>query len=89
LTRTAAREWAADGIVVNCYCPAAYEIRENRATNPFLTAADARFLNQHPTGRIGDAEDDIGPVVRFLCSDACRYLTGETLMVDGGAYTSA
>jgi NAD(P)-dependent dehydrogenase (short-subunit alcohol dehydrogenase family) len=40
-------------------------------------------------GRIGDAELDIGPVVRFLCSDACRYLTGETLMVDGGAYISA
>jgi NAD(P)-dependent dehydrogenase (short-subunit alcohol dehydrogenase family) len=89
LTRTAAREWAADGIVVNCYCPAAYEIRPNRATNPFLAAADARFLNQHPTGRAGDAEGDIAPVVRFLCSDACRYLTGETLMVDGGAYTSA
>jgi NAD(P)-dependent dehydrogenase (short-subunit alcohol dehydrogenase family) len=88
LTRTAAREWASDGIVVNCYCPAAYEIRPDR-TNPFLAAADARFLNQHPTGRIGDAEHDIGPVVRFLCSDACRYLTGETLMVDGGAYTSA
>jgi NAD(P)-dependent dehydrogenase (short-subunit alcohol dehydrogenase family) len=89
LTRTAAREWAAEGIVVNCYCPAAYEIREDRTTNPYLAAADARFLNQHPTGRIGDAEHDIGPVVRFLCSDACRYLTGETLMVDGGAYTSA
>jgi NAD(P)-dependent dehydrogenase (short-subunit alcohol dehydrogenase family) len=89
LTRTAAREWAADGIVVNCYCPAAYEIRDNRATNPYLVGADERFLTQHPTGRIGDAEDDIGPVVRFLCSDACRYLTGETLMVDGGAYTSA
>jgi len=88
LTRTAAREWASDGIVVNCYCPAAYEIRPDR-TNSFLAAADARFLNQHPTGRIGDAEHDIGPVVRFLCSDACRYLTGETLMVDGGAYTSA
>jgi NAD(P)-dependent dehydrogenase (short-subunit alcohol dehydrogenase family) len=89
LTRTAAREWAVDGIVVNCYCPAAYEIRDNRATNSYLAGADARFLTQHPTGRIGDAEEDIGPVVRFLCSDACRYLTGETLMVDGGAYTSA
>jgi NAD(P)-dependent dehydrogenase (short-subunit alcohol dehydrogenase family) len=89
LTRTAAREWAADGIVVNCYCPAAYETRTNQTTDPFLSAADARFRHQHPTGRVGDAESDIGPVVRFLCSDSCRYLTGETLMVDGGAYTSA
>ena len=37
-------------------------------------------------GRQGDPEDDIGPVARFLCSDACRYLTGQTLMVDGGAF---
>ena len=89
LTRTAAREWAADGFVVNCYCPAAYETRANHTTDPFLAAADARFRHQHPTGRVGNAENDIGPVVRFLCSDSCRYLTGETLMVDGGAYTSA
>ena len=89
LTRTAAREWAADGIAVNCYCPASYEIRPDHVTDPFLAAADSRFRNQHPTGRAGDAENDIGPVVRFLCSDACRYLTGETLMVDGGAYVSA
>ena len=88
LTRTTAREWARDGIVANCYCPASYEDRPG-AISPFLAAADERFRHQHPTGRIGSAEDDIGPVVRFLCSDACRYLTGETLMVDGGAYTSA
>ena len=89
LTRTAAREWAADGIVVNCYCPASYEERSTTEVSPYLAAADARFRYQHPSGRIGDAELDIGPVVRFLCSDACRYLTGETLMVDGGAYISA
>jgi NAD(P)-dependent dehydrogenase (short-subunit alcohol dehydrogenase family) len=89
LTRTAAREWAADGIVVNCYCPASYETRPNHTSDPYLAGADSRFRNQHPTGRVGDAEKDIGPVVRFLCSDACRYLTGETLMVDGGAYVSA
>jgi NAD(P)-dependent dehydrogenase (short-subunit alcohol dehydrogenase family) len=89
LTRTAAREWAADGIIVNCYCPASYEERPTAEVSPYLAAADARFRYQHPSGRVGDAELDIGPVVRFLCSDACRYLTGETLMVDGGAYISA
>jgi NAD(P)-dependent dehydrogenase (short-subunit alcohol dehydrogenase family) len=88
LTRTAAREWAADGIIVNCYCPASYE-EPTGEVSPYLAAADARFRHQHPSGRIGDAELDIGPVVRFLCSDSCRYLTGETLMVDGGAYITA
>ena len=38
-----------------------------------------------PISRDGDAEDDIGPIVTFLLSDACRYMTGQTLMADGGA----
>jgi NAD(P)-dependent dehydrogenase (short-subunit alcohol dehydrogenase family) len=33
---------------------------------------------------VHDAEHDLGPVVAFPCSDACRYLTGQTLMLDGG-----
>ena len=40
-------------------------------------------------GRDGDAEHDIAPVVGFLLSDGCRYLKGETLVVDGGGYTRA
>ena len=36
--------------------------------------------------RGGGAETDIGPVALFLCSDACRYLTGQTFMVDGGTF---
>ena len=37
-------------------------------------------------GRQGDPELDIGAVAWFLCSDACRYLTGHTFMADGGAF---
>ena len=46
-------------------------------------------MREHPIGRQGDPEDDIGPVALFLCSDACRYLTGQTFMVDGGAFLFA
>ena len=37
-------------------------------------------------GRIGDPFTDIAPVAVFLASDDCRYLTGNTLFVDGGAH---
>ena len=40
-------------------------------------------------GEVGRPEDDIGPVALFLCSDGCRYLTGQTFMVDGGAFLFA
>jgi len=90
ITRSAAREWAADGIVVNCYCPASFEARTSQGpVNPFVQASHDRFWHQHPMARVGDAERDIGPVVAFLCSDACRYMTGETLMIDGGTNTWA
>ena len=88
LTRTAAREWGRDGIVVNCICPAAASKRgQDSAARD--TEAYQQFLREHPIGRQGDPEDDIGPVALFLCSDACRYLTGQTLMVDGGAFLFA
>lgn len=89
LTRTAAKEWARDGIIVNCYCPASFENRPGVPPGEFLRASHDEFWRNHPMGRVGDAADDIGPVVRFLCSDACRYMTGQTLMVDGGTYTWA
>jgi NAD(P)-dependent dehydrogenase (short-subunit alcohol dehydrogenase family) len=88
LTRTAAREWGRDGIVVNCVCPAAESKRGQEAA---ARDSDAyrEFMRTHPVGRQGDPEDDIAPVVLFLCSDAARYLTGQTLMVDGGAFLFA
>lgn len=83
LTRTAAREWAIDGIVVNAIAPAA-------ATHKGAAAKQSEgyriFIENCQMKRQGDPESDIGPLAWFLCSDACRYLTGHTFMADGGAF---
>jgi NAD(P)-dependent dehydrogenase (short-subunit alcohol dehydrogenase family) len=85
LTRTAAREWAPYGITANVICPAAastsYEAfaRANPENARAMAAAN-------PMGRIGDPERDIAGVALFLASEDCRYLTGNTLFVDGGAH---
>ena len=83
LTRTAAREWAADGIVVNCIAPAAADHHGDAAKQ---SEGYRTFVENCPMGRQGDPEADIGPIAWFLCSDACRYLTGHTFMADGGAF---
>jgi len=85
LTRTAAREWGRDGIVVNAIAPGAASKRGLEAAARDDDAHRA-FMRDHPMGRQGDPEEDIGPVALFLCSDACRFLTGHTLRVDGGAF---
>lgn len=85
LTRTAAREWAPHGIVANAICPGAKSAASRRvfAEHPELEAmADA----MNPMGRLGDPETDIAPVALFLASDDARYLTGNTLFVDGGSH---
>jgi NAD(P)-dependent dehydrogenase (short-subunit alcohol dehydrogenase family) len=86
-TRTAAREWAATGIVCNVICPAAKSASFHRVMSEhpeLIAAADAA----NPMGRIGDPYDDISPVALFLASDDCRYLTGDTLFVDGGSHVN-
>jgi len=85
LTRTAAREWASTGVVVNAICPAAKSaaFRRVMGEHPELEAAAD---GANPMGRIGDPYRDIAPVVSFLASDECRYLTGNTLFVDGGSH---
>jgi NAD(P)-dependent dehydrogenase (short-subunit alcohol dehydrogenase family) len=85
LTRTAAREWGRDGIVVNAIAPGAASKRGQDAAQR-NDAEYREFLRDHPMGRQGDPEHDIGPVAQFLCSDACRFVTGQTFMVDGGAF---
>jgi NAD(P)-dependent dehydrogenase (short-subunit alcohol dehydrogenase family) len=84
-TRTAAREWAGTGVVCNVICPAAKSaaFKVVMAEHPELVAAaDA----SNPMGYIGDPYRDIAPVALFLASEDCRYLTGNTLFVDGGSH---
>jgi NAD(P)-dependent dehydrogenase (short-subunit alcohol dehydrogenase family) len=83
LTRTAAREWAPDGIVVNAIAPAAAAHHGESAKQ---SDGYRIFVENCPMRRQGDPELDIGPIAWFLCSDACRYLTGQTFMADGGAF---
>jgi NAD(P)-dependent dehydrogenase (short-subunit alcohol dehydrogenase family) len=85
LTRSAAREWGQHGIVVNCVCPVSIAHRAPPDSDPDRAAAFRRTFADQPIARDGDAEHDIGPVVGFLLSDGCRYLTGQTFMADGGA----
>ncbi len=89
LTRTAAREWAPHGIVVNCICPAAAGHHTRPGEGELGFESWLAMYGAHPMGRDGDPEHDIAPVSAFLLSDACRYLTGETLMVDGGGVMRA
>jgi NAD(P)-dependent dehydrogenase (short-subunit alcohol dehydrogenase family) len=48
---------------------------------------ERRVMGRIPLGRLGDATADIGGAVRFLLSDEARFITGQTLMVDGGSAT--
>ncbi|WP_375194252.1 SDR family NAD(P)-dependent oxidoreductase [Sphingobium sp.] len=84
-TRTAAREWAGHGICANIICPAAVSAsyRRFREMAPDVAAATAAA---NPMGRMGDPEADIGGVALFLASEDARYLTGNTLFVDGGGH---
>jgi NAD(P)-dependent dehydrogenase (short-subunit alcohol dehydrogenase family) len=85
LTRTVAREWAGFGICANIICPAAASasFREFEQLQP---AAASTAAAANPMGRMGDPEADIGGVALFLASEDARYLTGNTLFVDGGGH---
>lgn len=85
--KSLAREWAHHRITVNVVSPLAY--------SPAMTAAieaepamEARLARRVPLGRIGDPERDIGAAVAFLIGPDARYVTGQTLGVDGGHYTT-
>lgn len=86
-TKSLAREWAPYGITVNAVSPLAFSpaMEAAIAAEP---AMEARLARRIPMGRIGDPVTDIGPAVAFLMSPAARYITGQTVGVDGGHFTS-
>jgi len=83
LTRTAAVEWAADGIRVNSIAPHALSPGLQRWTERHPDEA-VEFVAAIPMRRIGDCELDIGRAVVALVGPDLRYLTGATVPLDGG-----
>lgn len=82
-TRAAACEWARDGIRSNCILPLANSpaMQGWSAARPQESAA---FLATVPMGRVGDCEADVGRFVAMLCTDACAYVNGQSIALDGG-----
>jgi 2-deoxy-D-gluconate 3-dehydrogenase len=82
LSRTLAMEWAAQGVRVNALCPGwtATDLNRSMWENDEVSRAMTATI---PMGRWGRAEEMAGPAV-FLASDASSYLTGQTIVVDGG-----
>jgi glucose 1-dehydrogenase len=82
LTRTLALEYAAHGIRVNSIGPGATVTPINRAW--IDDPKKRKLVEDHiPMRRAGDSEE-MAAAVAFLCSDESRYITGQTLFIDGG-----
>ena len=78
MTRTLALELAP--VRVNCVAPGLIDSEQVRQNAPDLRQ---RFIDSAPLGRVGQALD-VADAVLFLISDAARWITGQTLVVDGG-----
>ena len=83
ISRVAANEWGGDGINVNIISPLALTegVEAYMKANPGM---EKTLLARTPLGRFEDPEQDIGRVAVFLASEDAAYVTGQTLMVDGG-----
>lgn len=84
LSRVVAEEWAKEQIRVNVVCPIALTqgVAKWKKDFPDMYETTRQGI---PLGRFGDPEKDVAPVVAFLASDDSRYMTGQTLLADGGS----
>jgi len=87
LTMSLSDDWGRHGVTVNCLAPGWFETQQNRVL--YENAAWVEYLKDRiPLKRPGHSDDLDGAVV-FLASESSRYITGQTLLVDGGISTGA
>lgn len=83
LTRVAATEWGKDGINVNIVCPLAWTAQLENFQNAYPQAFEQN-VKMPPMGHYGDAEQEIGRVCVQLASPDFKFMTGETITLEGG-----
>jgi NAD(P)-dependent dehydrogenase (short-subunit alcohol dehydrogenase family) len=87
LTMSLADDWGKHGITVNCLAPGWFRTAQNEVLYQSQEWVDY-LIDRIPVKRPGEPHDLDGPIV-FLASESSRYVTGQTLLVDGGISTGA
>lgn len=90
MTRSVAADFVARGVRCNCICPGTVHtpsldarIAENAARAGSEEAARAAFISRQPMGRLG-TPDEIAALAVYLGSDEAQFVTGQSLVIDGG-----
>ena len=81
-TRSLARELAPHGVTVNAVSPGAIRTRAHDKLKPEVLK---RIVADTPAGFVGSPQD-VAAAVRFLASEEARFITGQTLLIDGGRW---
>jgi NAD(P)-dependent dehydrogenase (short-subunit alcohol dehydrogenase family) len=82
-TRSTAADWAPHQVTVNAICPGFFMTEPNVRWSQEHPKLLEMYREQIPQGDFGKAED-LGPLAVYLASDAARYVTGATVVIDGG-----
>lgn len=85
--KSLAREWGRSGVTVNAVSPLGFSPAMVKAVKAD-PAMETRLSNRVPMGRVGDPETDVGVGVALLLGSDARYITGQTLGIDGGHFMS-
>lgn len=83
LTRTAALEYAQQGIRINAVCPGVIRTEMIDRLTGKKSESEEEFIAYEPLGRMGTA-DEVAEAALWLCTDAASFVTGHALTVDGG-----
>jgi NAD(P)-dependent dehydrogenase (short-subunit alcohol dehydrogenase family) len=82
-TRVTAAEWGRHGVRINCVAPGLIE-SERPVAAMLSTGVDPAIVSRGTPLRRNGRPEDIANAIHFLVSDAASYITGHTLLVDGG-----